>query len=347
MSDGRVLVARLLPPTDDRSLVSPPAPPAGFARGEVSAIGVFRGDEAVWTATFCRAELRTLGRTVARAAVLGTPAILDPRTEGDNGLLERCYRTVLDFALTGSGAAHVMVVELGDTQLDHVDILWRLALAMDGRLTIRECEDRVRVELYPPGRGGDLALLVAARPHAVIRAVAGRAAAVFGGRAIDKPGTPLAILTRDLTASATPVVPRVAVQFSELPEEEVRRRPRRFGMALASVDAPGHRRQFVGRADGQIVFRLALHASPPVLGLMRPALRSTLPQPVALLTEAYTEPQFRNRSIFAAGLHWCAGWARQQGIRTLMMLIRIDNKPSLRAATKGGFQRVGELTLPP
>jgi RimJ/RimL family protein N-acetyltransferase len=156
----------------------------------------------------------------------------------------------------------------------------------------------------------------------------------------------LAVLAHDVEEPLPPIKLALPVEFSEAPAEEVRRRPRRFGIGLtAAADDLGRRHQFVGRIGGRTVFHLVCHRAAPALDLLSPSLRSQLVDPVALITDARTEPEFRNRSIFAAGMQWTAQWARQQGIRTVATLIQIDNLPSLRAAAKAGFRRLGEVTV--
>jgi len=345
VADHQFLIVRALRAADLPSAGEIPLAPTGFTLREAAAIGVFRGDHLVWAAPCGCAELRVLGRGIARAALLGPPQVID-RADGDHRLLDRCYRALLDYFFIGARATSVLVIKLRDAEGSHVDVLWRLSMALDGRLTISATADGVRLELFGSGRRAELAAAIATRPHAVLKAVVSDMGALVRGRQNPRQQT-LAVLVRDVSDAAGPIVPRVAVHFSELPVEEVRQHPRKFGVGLvaAAGDLVG-RRQFVGRIEGRIVFQIACQVEPPVLQLLAEEVRSGLAEPVALLTEAHTVVEFRNRSIFAAGLQWLTGWAAGQGIGTLAMLILADNAASLRGSTKAGFRRVGELTLP-
>ena len=321
----------------------PPSAPPGFVGTRpAAALVVLRGSEVLWASLVAEAELRAFGRGIARAVLLGPPSVQDTSS------IDLCYRAVLDYLFAESAPPHLVVIELHDGQTDHVDHLWRLALALDARLTVREAGSRTRVELFAPGRRGELAELLNARPHALARAMLRDAGAAFADRRGAAAQRPLAVFLREVGAPPPTVVPRVAVRFAEAAPDDVRRRPRRFGLGLVAAlgDLEG-RHQFIGRVGDRIIFQMVVNRSAPVLQLLQRDIQEQLTAPVALITDARTDPEFRNRSIFTAGLQWVAEWARENGVRTIVALIRTDNAPSLRAAAKAGFRHVGELSLSP
>jgi hypothetical protein len=237
------------------------------------------------------------------------------------------------------------VIELHDAEQHHVDVLWRLGLALNTRLIVSQTDEGVRLEFFGRGRRAEFAAAIGARPQGLVKSVVSGVGGLFRKRRRTNHHT-LAVVIRDVREPAEPVVPGVPVQFAELAPEEVRQRAGKFGLGLVTADdGLEDRRQFVGRVDGRIVFQIAFHSSAPALHLLSSGVRAHLMEPVALLTEAHTEIGFRNNSIFAAGLQWLAEWAGKRGIRTLAMLILVDNVASLRGSAKAGFQRVGELTI--
>jgi hypothetical protein len=322
----------------------PPPPPGFGTAGKSTVLLLANGDHPVWAVESAPAELRAFGRAIVRAVLLGPPQVLNHAPL----VLENIdwyFRGLLDHVFLGARPAHLIRLALGEDPQMYIDRLWRLALAADARLTIFETADRVVLDVFASGRRGELAALAASWPRAITAAMF-RTRASYSHDLPRRASQQLAVLVCNVDDPLPPVVPRVAVEFAEASNEEIARRPRRHGVTLsAAVQPDGDRHVFVGRVDHRVVFRLICNMHAPVLELLPAELREAFTDPVSLITDARTDPEFRNRSIFASGIQWVVGWAKQQAVRTVVTLIAADNAPSLRGAAKAGFRRVGEITV--
>jgi RimJ/RimL family protein N-acetyltransferase len=224
---------------------------------------------------------------------------------------------------------------------ESVDALWRLALAVEAACVIREEDGARQVDLLLEGRRARLALALAQRPWPRRSDLAG----VFRRLLRRARDERLLILARDLRDGPPSVKPNVAVEFTEATEAEVRRHPRRFGLRLSATAPrlPGAR-QFVGRLHGRAVYRMVCTPAPPVLEHLDRAMLDRLAAPRALVSDCYTDPQWRGESIYPAALQWLARWAAERDIRTLVLLVRADNEASIRGAKKAGFELRGEAS---
>ena len=157
MSDPQLMIVRELPVADRRWVNgATPAAPTGFTRPTTSAIGVFSGEQLVWAAAYGCTELRGFGRVIARAAILGSPRLVDP-VAADGRSVDRCYRALLDHFFTGRRPTDVLVIELHDAEQHHVDVLWRLGLALNTRLIVSQTDEGVRLEFFGRGRRAEFA----------------------------------------------------------------------------------------------------------------------------------------------------------------------------------------------
>jgi hypothetical protein len=321
-----------------------PSPLQGFQLvGSPSALSAFRGADCVWLAAFAHSEMRALGQSIARGAMIGPLRSPSAPTDREDSF-ELAYRAFFDHVMSASPSPNVISVRLGGEEEARTDALWRIALAMDGRVVIRGERGGVRVDIFRTGRRAALALALSSgwrdsaagltlRNLARLRGVQRKARQV------------LLVLARDARDPIARVELRVAVEYDEATDAEVQRHPLRFGLRLNANGAdPTVRRHFVGRLNGEVVFRMTLNFSAPLLDrLILPSIGNSHVAPVALVTHCATDPRFRGQSIYSGGLQWLARWSAERGVRTLVLLVEPNNIASLTGAGRAGFKRVGEI----
>ena len=324
-----------------------PAPLAGFRMiGVASALGMSRGTDSVWLVAFAKTEMRALGRSIASGAMIGPLQRKTAPTDLVNDSVEDAYRALFDYVLFALPAPpNVISARVLEGEDDRADVLWRLALAIDGRAVLQRDSRGARVDIFRAGRRAALASALSFGLRGIISGLTIQTLAVRPHLRFSKSHHVLLVLAREVRAPVTEIAPGVTVRYDEATEDEVQRHPLRFGLGLYlnRVD-PSVRRHFVGRVDGQVGFRMALNFSAPVLDRMvLPSMGASLASPVALVSQCATEPSFRGLSIYPAALQWLAQWAGERGVRTLVVLIEPTNTASLRGAAKAGFKRVGEV----
>lgn len=312
-----------------------PRPFAGFRRyGPRVLLELSRDGESLGEVVLAYAERRVLGRLLARGVLVGalpTGAMCEA---------EEVYRAVLDAVAFTSPAPQIISLRVVESRAVDVDVLWRLALALEARCVVGEENGTIRVDLLLDGLRTRLAIALPEAPRLGSRDLAGAVKRLARRRRRER----LLIFARDVSADRPVARATVAVQFGAASEEEVRRWPRRFGLRLStSVSAAPTSDCFVGRIEDQVVYRMVCTPSAPALGLLPRDLLDRLAAPVSLVTDCRTEPPFRGLSIYPAALHWLAGWAREEGVGTLVLLVRGDNTASVRGAAKGGFELLGEV----
>ena len=324
-----------------------PRPLTGFRIvGGPLALTMSRGDEGAWQAAFARIEMRALGRTIATGAMIGPLRSKRATADHDSEPVDDAYRALFDYVLFGlSIPPNVISVRVVAGENDRVDILWRLAAAIDARVTIQRESDDARLDIFRAGRRSAVA-------SALSCGLWGSPSRLTISGLVLRPrlhgSEVLHVLARDVSAPRASVEPSISsLEYQEATADEVQRHPLRFGLGLYLNDVdPAVRRYFVGRVDGQVAFRMALDFSAPVLErLVGPSLGPSLPPPVALVSQCATEPPFRGRSIYPGALQWVAQWAAERGVRTLVLLIHPSNAASLRGAAKAGFERIGEVAI--
>lgn len=307
-------------------------------------LAVFRGADCAWIAAFAQSELRVFSHDVAHAAMVGPLRPYPSRPDAAKAAIEEAYRSIVDHVMSTSPSPNVISAAVGGDGVTAIDILQRIALAIDGRATVHRDGPGARVDIFRTGRRAAIASLVSSGWHERDRRQTIRELLRASRRRARTEQT-LSVLARDVRGAAAKVDVAIAVDFGEATEAEVQSHPLRFGLRLyPGVVDPALGRLFVGRVDGEVAFRMTLHFSAPVLDrLVLPRFASVLAPPVALVSQCATEPRFRGRSIYPAALQWLAGWTREHGVRTLVLLIEQRNVSSLRGAAKAGFQRVGEF----
>lgn len=322
------------PAPDDATTLPLPVP--GFRRVETGFIELSRDGQTLGAIELARVERRLAGRLLASGVLVGPLPAFETEDPADG------YRAVLDALVPTATGPHVASFAVRDETSRNVDCLWRLALALDARCIVSEEAGSIRVDLVFSGRRARLAMALADRP---------RLSLPWLLRALGAVGMPrdkrLLIFARDVRVNVAEVRPLVDVQFGEATEGEIRSRPRRFGLPLsANPSHPDPSRRFVGRIRDRVVYWMSCAPSAPALSLLPAECGARLVGPLALVTNASTDPQFRGSSIYPAGLQWLAVWAADNGVRTLVLLVRSENVASIRGAIKAGFAQVGEMAQP-
>jgi hypothetical protein len=347
---SRRLIARIRPlepwagerPDEAEHNDAPPAPLRGFRlESEASEVVLTDGVATVGTLRLARAERLLAGRRIARAALLG-PLVALPNDVLGTGVVDAAYRAVLDRLIFTAPAPDIISLRLLDGQDAHVDVLWRLALELDVEALIGEERDALRIDLIRDGRRARLAAALARWPLRIVD-VWRMTYSLVGRRSVRVAEDELLVLARDLRRGVAEVRSPVPVEFEEARLEEVKHRPRRFGLGLSMqfIDETS-RRHFVGRVGNRVVYRMACNISPRILErLVAPELLAALSPPFALVSDCRTDSDFRGRAIYPVALQWLSRWAANNGLLTLVLLIRESNQASLRGAAKAGFVRLG------
>ena len=318
-----------------------PTPPSGFRRAAaVSLLGVSRGGDRLWTAAFARCELRVLAQNIAAGVLIGPVRSASMASSAQS--IEDAYRVILDHVLSAAPMPNVISARVLDEEQSCADLLWRLALAIDGRATVSAERGGLRIDIFRPGRRGELAAAISAgRRVGALRLTIRNLGTLRRGQ----DSSTLLVLARDVRRPIGENKTSITVEFSEATDLEVQRHPNRFGLPLySSAVAPDVRRQFVGRVNGEVIFRMVLNFSAPALDrLVLPSFAASLTTPVALVSQCATEPSFRGLGVYPAALHWLAEWAAAGSVQTLVLLIDSKNEASLRGAARAGFVRIGEV----
>lgn len=349
------LIARIRPLAgpDERSRDAerndaPPPPLRGFGpSSEASEVVVVDGAATLVTLRLARAERSLAGRRIARAALVG-PLVSAPNDTLEPGVVDAAYRAVLDRLIFTAPAPDIISFRLLEGQEARVDLLWRLALELDVDALIGEERDALRMDLIRDGRRARLAAALAQWP--LVRVDARQMVnSIFRRRSARDRADELLVLARDVRRAVAEAVPAVQVEFEEARPDEVKHRPRRFGLGLSMqfIDEAS-RRHFVGRVANRVVYRMACNISPRILErLVAPELLAAFSPPFALVSDCTTEPEFRGRSIYPAALQWLSQWAASNGLLTLVLLVRASNTSSLQGAAKAGFVRLGTAASEP
>jgi hypothetical protein len=314
-----------------------PPPPPEFVPAPSDSVVLLcqRGDELVAVAAFAPAAVHKLGRVVLIAARVG-PLVRIASSAAD----EAVFRAILDYFVFPQGRADVVVFLVRDAT--HVDVLWRLGLALECRLKIEEQDGLTSITLLRPRAVTQAQSLVRSAPRTLLRGLRSLVPSVTPNS--DASQELITCLLR-LDATLPRVVAPAGLEFEEITVEEARRRPLWFGMGLsATLESLERRRHFVGRLDGSIVFRMVASDHPQVIRALLSSLSGVdVAQPLLLVSNCSTASTHRGRRIYPAALQWLALQSAEAGYKTLALQVQPSNSASLKGASHAGFLRIDPL----
>ena len=148
----------------------------------------------------------------------------------------------------------------------------------------------------------------------------------------------------DLSDHRPPTVQRSDIEFVELPPEELRRQPQRFGatIALGVGEIRTGTGCIVGRLQGRVVYHAwyvradgaSMHGLPVN---WRPRGR------VLFLHDGVTDPELRGRGIHTSATHWLLARERGSDVAQAVCVVHADNVAASRAVERAGFRRLGRI----